>query len=190
MLKIIGAGYPRTGTSSLCEALRILGFNAIHHEPQRLELSCLNRSSFLDAYCDVEAVTDAPACFFWREIMAAYPDAKVILTIRRESDWWESIKWHVRNVYGLPDEQHVRDAMQLHGLLFGTPFLNEYLWRRAYHRHNHSVANQMQMTGRFMLFPLCAPGRDEEKWLRLCNFMGIPDLPDEPFPTVYQRPKE
>jgi hypothetical protein len=35
----------------------------------------------------VQAVTDMPAAYFAEELIAAYPDAKVILTVRNVDDW-------------------------------------------------------------------------------------------------------
>ena len=34
--------------------------------------------------------TDAPTCYFYRELAAAYPKAKVILTVRELESWWKA----------------------------------------------------------------------------------------------------
>jgi hypothetical protein len=37
-----------------------------------------------------DASTDLPACIYWREMMAAFPNAKVILIIRDAESRWKS----------------------------------------------------------------------------------------------------
>jgi hypothetical protein len=54
------------------------------------------------------ATTDYPACTYWRELAAHYPDAKVVLTTRDADSWFESVT-----------ETIFSDAMQ--GSLTGSP---------------------------------------------------------------------
>ncbi|USW54959.1 hypothetical protein Slin15195_G082780 [Septoria linicola] len=39
------------------------------------------------------AVTDIPCVIFYRELLAAYPDAKVILTVRDSPEQWMRSRW-------------------------------------------------------------------------------------------------
>jgi hypothetical protein len=84
MLKVIGAGLSRTGTLSLCRALQTLGLSCLHFDQQRLndvvEGRALNPN--FRRYDDVDAVVDLPAALFYRELLQAYPESKVILTVR------------------------------------------------------------------------------------------------------------
>jgi len=44
-----------------------------------------------------KGVTDIPPAIFAQELMDAYPSAKIILTVRDEEKWFESMKatlWH------------------------------------------------------------------------------------------------
>ena len=175
MLEILGVGLPRTGTSSLAEALRILGYNAIHHAPERIDLATVDQAA-LAAYNDVDAVTDAPAAYFWSELLDHYPRLRLILTIRDPDRWWESIAHHSWKIYGSHDEAHVRYTRHLHGLLFGTPNINRFLWQKRFTEHNIAV---MATAPRHQLLTLdMTDGMD---WEPLCEFLGA-EAPDTPFP--------
>lgn len=39
---------------------------------------------------DYAATVDYPACTFWRELAEYYPDAKVLLSVRNATSWFES----------------------------------------------------------------------------------------------------
>lgn len=85
-MKIIVAGYPKTGTKSLNAALTELGYNVYdymehyfyhYNEWIRIYEGKEDIEVFKQMYKDVDAVVDGPACFFWYEIHQAFPDAKV-----------------------------------------------------------------------------------------------------------------
>lgn len=97
-LQLIGAGLPRTGTTSLKAALeRLLGRPCYHmnelfahpeHAPAWQEAfasGSLGRPAFLEGYA---ATVDTPACVFWRELADAYPDAPVLLSRRADARTW------------------------------------------------------------------------------------------------------
>ncbi len=99
-LKVIGAGFGRTGTLSLKYALEQLGFGPCYHmietrehpEHDALWLALARGKSddwhtILDGYA---ATVDWPAIMIWKELAAAYPQAKVILTLRDPERWYES----------------------------------------------------------------------------------------------------
>ena len=99
-LRIVGAGFGRTGTMSLKLALEELGFRACYHmtelaahpehAPLWLALTRGERVDLEQIFAGYAAAVDWPACTLWRELLAAYPDARVILTVRNPVDWYES----------------------------------------------------------------------------------------------------
>jgi len=100
-LKVIGAGPPRTGTTSLQAALqRLLGEPCYHMLEARsreghVDLWFRALEGDLSALDDVlagyVATTDWPASLFWRELMEQNPDALVVLSHRGNADtWWKS----------------------------------------------------------------------------------------------------
>ncbi|MGH3659796.1 MAG: sulfotransferase family protein, partial [Micromonosporaceae bacterium] len=101
MLKVIGAGFPRTGTTSTKAALERLGFGPCHHmfevmtHPEQVDRllpvasgATLDWDHVLEGY---NSTQDWPASYFWREQAAAYPDAKVLLTVRDPASWYRSM---------------------------------------------------------------------------------------------------
>lgn len=182
-LKIIGIGMPRTGTASLCEALRILGYNAIHHAPQRIDLDTVNADTFAGLYDDVDAVVDMPAAFFWREIWDANPTAKLIFTFREVDLWWESIKFHTHKIRQSADLKHVRYTDQLHRLLFGSAEPQEYLWKRRMMDWTSGIVDRLSAgTGGAFSFTTKTYTimniSNGDKWSNLCDFL------DKPIPSV------
>lgn len=100
-LRIIGAGYGRTGTMSLKLALEQLGFTKCYHMIEVFEhpdhvaqWRAANRGEPIDwdaLFAGYQASVDWPSCNFWREQMNHYPDAKVILSLRDPERWYESV---------------------------------------------------------------------------------------------------
>ena len=101
-IKVIGAGFGRTGTDSMREALTILGFGPCHHmfevnaDPEQRRLwrglakgAAPDWSQLLAGYV---SCVDWPSAFYWRELTEAFPDARVVLTDRSPESWWESFE--------------------------------------------------------------------------------------------------
>jgi hypothetical protein len=99
-MQIIGAGFGRTGTMSLRAALEQLGYSPCYHmlevfkQPRHIQLwqaaadgQPVDWQAFLGAY---KAGLDYPLAAFYRELLAIFPDAKVILTVRDPERWYES----------------------------------------------------------------------------------------------------
>ena len=87
-MKVIVAGFSKTGTKSMCAALKELGYKVYDHEEHFRFLGDKwtkileeggTTDDFRQMYEGVDAVTDVPAFYFWQEIHKAYPNAKVRL---------------------------------------------------------------------------------------------------------------
>ena len=85
-MKVIVAGMAKTGTKSMCAALKELGYSVYDYNENMLLLGkewmkiCAEGGStedFRRMYENVDAVTDIPACYYWDEIHKAFPDSKV-----------------------------------------------------------------------------------------------------------------
>src|SRR5215207_3461489 len=115
-IQVIGAGFGRTGTASMREALVRLGFGPCDHMVENFEhqerfalwdeaLRCKTAGESIDwrpLLDGFQAIVDWPGAYFWRELTAAHPDAKVILTVRDPERWYDSIR---ATIFSLPDEQ-------------------------------------------------------------------------------------
>jgi Sulfotransferase domain len=92
-LRVIGAGFGRTGTHSLKLALEQLGFAPCHHmyevraHPEQLAFwQAAARGELPDwdeVFAGFAAQVDWPGARFWRELAEHFPHAKVILSVRR-----------------------------------------------------------------------------------------------------------
>ena len=111
-VKIIGAGWGRTGTMSLQKALQILGYKT-YHMKEIVEENVDDVSTHIESwrklldetpmdegetrqellryvFKNYNATTDFPACTVYDEIFEMFPDAKVVLTTRSAESWYES----------------------------------------------------------------------------------------------------
>ena len=86
-MKVLCAGFPKTGTKSMALALRELGYT-VHDFEEHLQFNLDNYLDyfegrvgpevFLEMYKEVDVVVDQPACTLWNIILGQFPDVKVI----------------------------------------------------------------------------------------------------------------
>ncbi|WP_296058243.1 sulfotransferase family protein [uncultured Amphritea sp.] len=101
-LKVIGAGFGRTGTDSMREALDILGLGPCHHmyevnahdEQKRLWRALVQgaQPEWDQLFAGYRSCVDWPSAYYWKELAEFYPEAKVVLTCRAPEDWWQSFE--------------------------------------------------------------------------------------------------
>ena len=101
-MEAIGAGFGRTGTSSLQAALEeLLGGQCYHMKdiimhPAQLQMwhdFAVEKKSTMDwtlLFAGYVAIVDCPVCIYYKEIMEVFPEAKIILTVRNSQSWWKS----------------------------------------------------------------------------------------------------
>lgn len=204
MVEIIGAGLPRTGTLSLKAALEELGYGPCYHMSELLRRPKLaerwlevarggeaNWPTLLEGY---RSTVDWPGSAFWQELIGAYPDAKVILTVRDPERWYASMKLLVHGGRSMRaiTAPAVRRLVPPLGVLaslietlvgrqygvspehmrHGTMAKDDTI--ESYARHNAEVAAAVP-EDRLLVF------RVEDGWEPLCEFLGRP-VPDTPFP--------
>ena len=182
--KIFGIGFYKTGTTSLFEALRILGYDTVNGDapgsyPGADDGATLIRQIDAGDYRlptleMFEAFTDNPYFRIWREIHAMYPEAKYILTVRDEEPWIASCTRFYRN----------RRIRPMRAWMFGPhadPSRDEesrQAWLAAYREHNRAVREFFAT--RPDQFLELDPTR-ERGWERLCSFLGA-SIPAQPWP--------
>jgi Sulfotransferase domain len=182
--KIFGIGFYKTGTTSLFEALRILGYDTVNGDtpdsyPGADDGATLirqidARDFRLPTFEMFDAFTDNPYFRIWREIYAMYPEARYILTTREEPEWISSCVKFFR-------DRRIR-PMRL--WMFGAhadPSKDDesrQAWLDAYRAHNRAVREFFATRpAQFLEFdPTREPG-----WDRLCAFLGAP-IPAQSWP--------
>ena len=99
-MKVIGAGLPRTATLTQKVALEMLGFAPCYHmvnvlgnldNAPRWQEALEGRNEWDDIFGDFQATVDWPGAYFYRDLMEAYPDAKVLLSVRDGEAWERSM---------------------------------------------------------------------------------------------------
>jgi hypothetical protein len=106
-MKLIGAGLPRTATTTQMIALEMLGLPCYH---MRNLMTDLTQVPLWDQACDGDgrwdvlfegctSTVDWPAAFFYRELMDVYPDAKVLLSVRNHESWERSMRDTIWSIY-------------------------------------------------------------------------------------------
>lgn len=191
-LKVIGAGLGRTGTLSLKFALEHIGFGPCYHMIEvmgGMPTSMENWLSVVDGKPDWDAVFDGyassvdyPGCYYWREQMEHFPDAKVILTKRNPQNWAESVHETIFSPAMRERTGKMPHTRFFEHVVYGDfgdriddlDFLADY-----FERWNAKVIDDVP-ADRLLVFEA------RQGWEPLCDFLGV-RAPDEPYPRVNSR---
>lgn len=198
-MKVIGAGFGRTGTMSQKAALEQLGFGPSFHMidiARRPELlpgwqaavdgEDVDWKALLDGWA---SAVDWPACTFWREIWAAFPDAKVLLSVRDPDAWYASCAKSIHasaqaaakgELEGGSVEVSPEAMKMINGLIWNGTFKGRFDDKDyaigVYEAHNEDVKNKVP-ADRLLVYDV------KEGWEPLCEFLDVP-VPDGPMPHL------
>ena len=108
-MQVIGAGLPRTATTTQMFALEQLGFAPCYHMRDLLgdlETGLPLWEGVLDGapewervFGDARSTVDWPSARFYRELIEYYPHAKVLLSVRDPAAWARSMRETVWGIY-------------------------------------------------------------------------------------------
>jgi Sulfotransferase domain len=207
-VKVIGAGFGRTGTASLKVALEELGFGPCYHmtevfaNPEHADFwraawrgEPVSWEGVLGSY---EATVDWPACTFYEQLMERHPDAKVLLSVRDPEQWYESTRSTIYELGKISTGSPLaRLSFSLLSLfVFGTfktgqgPMTEEIVWQGTFDgrfedKHHaigvfnrHNEEVQRRVPQEQLLVYEVKKG-----WGPLCEFLGVEE-PEEPFPRL------
>lgn len=194
-LQIIGAGVGRTGTHSLKLAINRLGFGPCHHMeevilnmPRQLPLWANILSGKTDWNAIFEGYSSAvdwPTARYFRELHAAYPAAKFVLTHRTPESWAESFSATIYKLVAGRNEAppQMRDWLAWATTIIGQTGFPEGLdidrLKQAYIAHNESVRAAIPRD-QLLIYQV------KDGWAPLCNFLGV-SSPAEDFPRTNDR---
>lgn len=197
-LKYICAGLSRTGTTSFHHAMEALGFSSLHYDTERLwDVVCgKNNNPSFRVYDDLDVICDLPAPIYLSELMNAYPEAKVVLTVRDTDGWWKSIHARfaghpIKKVSPLgrfamargwsawPGRRHDQSRMfkaAARTLAYGSSTPQAESYKRKYELFNQHVIDSVSPE-KLLVMNICAG----DGWEKLCPFVGC-EIPTTPFP--------
>lgn len=185
-MQVIGAGLPRTGTTSLGAGLeRLLDGPCYHMSTLQANVSAdlpLWREAFrgdsaalgqvLDGYV---AATDWPSSLFWADLAEQHREALVVLSHRGSAQrWWKSLSatiWETMAGESARDDPFLGRMRELAGL--GSDWQCESSAIAMYERHNKAVIDSID-PDRLLLW------QPEEGWAPLCAALGVHE-PDQDF---------
>jgi hypothetical protein len=201
-MKLIGAGLPRTATSSQKAAMDILGLSPCYHmqnvfadldEAVKWRAALDSAEALEDVVAGQVSVIDWPGTYHWRTLMDLFPDAKVLLSVRSGESWARSMQdtiwgmlWgdgllgHITKVHTDVDPKYD----------FYIEMMKE-MWRRADLADENSTLESMATAmERYNQEVIAAVPADRllvwragDGWEPICEFMDLP-VPSDPFPHV------
>jgi hypothetical protein len=205
-MKVIGAGFGRTGTLSLQYALTTLGLSPCYHmtelmnRPEQVgywQAAAAGKAlAWRELFDHYQAGVDFPVSLVYRELLETYPQAKVILTVRDPEKWYEStlstiyqssyppLAKKLAVMARLPFSKRLRQLLPI------SIFIEKFIWQQAfggrfkdkayaldvYHRHIEKVKRDVP-ANQLLVFEV------REGWQPLCRFLDLP-IPSVPFPHV------
>jgi hypothetical protein len=207
-LEVIGAGFGRTGTWSTYAALNQLGFPCYHmaevinNKENETHLNFWRKVAnsppgsqhdWSQVYSKYAATVDNPGCCVWRELVQAYPDAKVILTLhpRGPEAWYESTidtifftesMWQFKVLELLtPFGRKLGDTA--HKLFWGRTLkgvMDDKAKAAARYKAYVEEVKAAVPADKLLIFSV------DQGWGPLCAFLGV-SRPDGEFPNLNDR---
>ncbi|KAJ7457730.1 P-loop containing nucleoside triphosphate hydrolase protein [Mycena latifolia] len=208
-MTVLVLGFFRTGTASMRTALETLGYKHTYHmqdvlaDPREADFwteaidakfegkgTPFGRAEWDQLLGHCQAVTDVPAILFSEELIATYPDAKVILTLRDPAAWWASYTSSLQTFYrserlasaGAADPAHFGKVLGFSGrsieLMLGTPAADA-----------QEEASKARLAAHYASVKAMVPKERllevevGEGWGRLCAFLGE-EVPQDAFPRT------
>jgi len=192
-LKVIGSGFGRTGTKSLKDALETLGFGPCHHMHELLEypdqvptwqaLANGDTRDWETVFNGYSSQVDWPGAHYWEQTVAAFPDAKVVHSVRPIEKWWASFDKTIGKLLERHKELDfpplVRDILDMN-----SQFIGEATFGGNFRDRDTAIATFEKRTcdvraavpaDRLLVFDVA------EGWAPLCAFLQVAE-PDILFP--------
>ena len=194
-LKVIGAGFGRTGTLSMKAALEKLGYLKTHHmldvSPNKQQTEYWHQIAMGEppdwdaVFAGYEASVDFPSCSYYKDLLAHYPEAKVVLTIRDPDRWYTSASntiFAIGNATPTWAKKLVPRIRQITQMVDGTVwnrvfngrFEDEAYAKQVFRDHIEQVKVDVP-ADKLLIFEV------KDGWEPLCAFLDK-DVPDTPFP--------
>jgi hypothetical protein len=204
-MKVIGAGLPRTATTTQMIAFEMLGFGPCYHmrnvladlenELPHWETAVDGRPDWNAVFGDAQSTCDWPSARFYADLIDFYPEAKVVMTVRDGKSWVRSMR---ETVWGLffanSVMRHVSDARRCIDPLWERyiTLMSRMNWgaegaMAGDHQSDQGLIEIMERwndqvkdtvpSGRLLAW------NPADGWNPLCEFLEV-EVPAEPVPRV------
>lgn len=150
-MKIFGIGLTRTGTTSLTEALKMLGYSAVH---------CPMSYEEIDQH---DASTDTAVAARFEFLDLLYPNSKFILTTRDLDSWIESAASLHRS------ESDPIWKLETRAKLWRSFLFDREKFIEGYNKHHSKVLSYFKNRENDLLV---LDLKATEKFEKICNFLG------------------
>ncbi len=204
-IQIIGTGQGRTGTNSLKLALEQIDFGKCYHMAELFQhpddlayFETAEKGEAVDwdkLFEGYHSAVDYPVVRYYKQLIAKYPDAKVIHTTRDAESWYNSavktILWASKPSFGrivnltvrLPFSAALRKKfpiLKFNGRLvdnvYGKNIHDKKTVIEKFNRFNEEVLDTVPKE-RMLIYDV------KEGWEPLCSFLNVP-VPATPFPKT------
>lgn len=202
-MKLIGAGLPRTATTTQMIALEMLGLPCYHMRDMMADpvksipqwrAAFEGNGDWEALFAGKESIVDWPGSYHWRELMDVYPDAKVLLSVRSPESWVQSMHNTIAQIwFGDTLMHHLAMAQYRIDPLYASwlDVMND-MWTKAdimvksrgdpaemaagMERWNQDVIDTVPADRLLVWNP-------KDGWEPLCEFLEL-DVPSQPLPNV------
>jgi Sulfotransferase domain len=178
--KVFGIGLNKTGTTTLAECLRHLGYR--HMGCRRDLLLALRENRIAEVFAvtdEYESFADWPYPLAYAKLFERYDDARFVLTTRSSARvWLESLKAH---------SLHTDPANHCRNLAYGYDYPHGFEAEHIalYEEHNTAVRAFFKTRGASHRL-LCVCWENGHGWRELCEFIGH-GVPAIPFPHANRK---
>lgn len=194
-MRVIGASWGRTGTTSAAAALDILGFGpcvqmqTMWQEPELAETWARHyRGEPIDwtkVLSRFGASVDWPGCWEWQTFAALWPEAKVLLTVRDPEEWYRSVLGSIHEWTAPGKDVGPPAVAELLNRVWNYHFGG---WQQVFDRDRTIERYEAHVE---RVRRECPPSRLVEwrvadGWGPLCSALGV-DVPDAPMPHLNAR---
>ena len=195
-LKVIGAGFGRTGTLSLKGALEALGFGPCYHmyevraHPEHIAVwdrAADGAPVDWDAlFAGFQATVDWPSTAFLWDLHARYPDARIILTTRDPEAWYDSAQ---ATIFQAVKRRTADDPDLTRMMAMADKIVFEQTFGGRFNDRDHAIAvfeDHIAEVRRRVPPQQLLDYDVKEGWAPLCRFLDR-KIPEQPFPRVNVR---
>lgn len=161
--KVFGIGLMKTGTTTLGSCFQSMGYRHFSYFPKLIRQ---NHKGEFDATWDVvdrfESFEDHPWPSHYQEIERRYPDAKFVLTVRKDSEtWYGSLTNHARRMGPTAERRLIFG--------YGWPLNRRDEHISFYEEHNQAVIDYFEDRPEKLLV-VC--WEDGSTWQDVAEFLG------------------